>query len=394
MVAGARTFSIEETLLEPPAINPPPTRHALFVFLIALAALLHVTTIGWGDLYGHTEGQYAGAAREMIEAHQWLSPTNDGLQRLQKPPLLYWLIIASFKFFGASAAAARLPIALGMIATVAVTFLIGERLADYWRGFLAGLIYLCSCGAFLLGRIIMPEPVFSAFVAGAIFCGVCGYQRRRFRRFWFLGFWLCAAFACLTKGLHGLICPAAVFLLLALLYREARLRFRLLLHWSYLSIFLLMVAPWYIWAEWHFPGFLRQLVGVEWLGHLHAAPDVPGSDNGVPRLQFIALLVVSMVGRALARGALGMAASDAAAHNRIYGCFAPLLDECVFFAAASPRTAPGLLFNEYVERICALGGGGVAKNAGATAPGRRELAQPCRNRHRFPGAAAEGARTN
>jgi len=289
MVAGARTFSIEETLLEPPAINPPPTRHALFVFLIALAALLHVTTIGWGDLYGHTEGQYAGAAREMIEAHQWLSPTNDGLQRLQKPPLLYWLIIASFKFFGASATAARLPIALGMIATVAVTFLIGERLADYWRGFLAGLIYLCSCGAFLLGRIIMPEPVFSAFVAGAIFCGVCGYQRRRFRRFWFLGFWLCAAFACLTKGLHGLICPAAVFLLLALLYREARLRFRLLLHWSYLSIFLLMVAPWYIWAEWHFPGFLRQLVGVEWLGHLHAAPDVPGSDNGVPRLQFIAL---------------------------------------------------------------------------------------------------------
>src|SRR5437660_12854271 len=71
-----------------------------------------------------------------------------------------------------------------------------------------------------------------------------------------------------------------------------------------------------------------------------------------------------MVDRALARGALGMAASDAAAHNRIYGCFAPLLDECVFFAAASPRTAPGLLFNEYVERICALGGGGVAKNAG------------------------------
>ena len=118
---------------------------------------------------------------------------------------------------------------------------------------------------------------------------MCGYQRRRFRRFWFLGFWLCAALACLTKGLHGLICPAAVFLLLALLYREARLRFRPLLHWSYLSIFLLMVAPWYIWAEWHFPGFFRQLVGVEWLGHLHAAPDVPGSDNGVPRLQFIAL---------------------------------------------------------------------------------------------------------
>src|SRR5229473_6200746 len=289
MVTGTHTLRIEETLLEPRAITPPPTRHALFVFLIALAALLHVTTIGWGDLYGHTEGQYAGAAREMIEAHEWLSPTNDGLPRLQKPPLLYWLIIASFKFFGASAAAARLPIALGTIATVAVTFLIGERLADYWRGFLAGLIYLCSCGAFLLGRIIMPEPVFSAFVAGAILCGVCGYQRRRFRRFWFLGFWMCAALACLTKGVHGLLYPGAVLLLLALFYREARLRFRLLLHWSHLSIFLLAVAPWYIWTEWRFPGFLRQLVGLEWFGHLHTAPNASGSDNGVPRLQFIAL---------------------------------------------------------------------------------------------------------
>ena len=66
MTAGARTLSIEETLLEPPALPPPPTRHALFVILIALAALLHVVTIGTGDLYSETEGQYAGAAREMV----------------------------------------------------------------------------------------------------------------------------------------------------------------------------------------------------------------------------------------------------------------------------------------------------------------------------------------
>jgi hypothetical protein len=59
MIAGVRTLSIEETLLEPPAINPPPTRHALFIILIALAALLHIATIGWGDLYSETDSQYA-----------------------------------------------------------------------------------------------------------------------------------------------------------------------------------------------------------------------------------------------------------------------------------------------------------------------------------------------
>ncbi|MEY2544113.1 MAG: hypothetical protein QOE81_1574, partial [Verrucomicrobiota bacterium] len=112
MTAGTRTFGIEDALLDPPALPPPPLRHALLASLIALAALLHLTTMGWGDLYNHTEGQYAGAAREMIQTHQWLWPTNDGLPRLPKPPLLYWLIIGSFKIFGINSVAARLPIAL------------------------------------------------------------------------------------------------------------------------------------------------------------------------------------------------------------------------------------------------------------------------------------------
>jgi 4-amino-4-deoxy-L-arabinose transferase-like glycosyltransferase len=284
--AGTRTFSIEDALLDPPALPPPPLRHALFVALIALAALLHLITISWGDLYGHTEGQYAGAAREMIQNHQWFWPTNDGLPRLPKPPLLYWLIIGSLKLFGINSSAARLPIALATITSVALTFLIGEKLSDYWRGFFAGLTYLCSVGTSLLGRVIMPEPVFSAFIAGAVFCGVCGYQRRRGRTLWFLGFWICCALACLTKSLLGLLYPLAIFILLAVFYREARLRFRKLFHWGYISIFGLLFVPWYVATELHFPGFLRQLLRVEWLGHLRSFSQVPGSDNGVPRLQF------------------------------------------------------------------------------------------------------------
>src|SRR5205085_6812 len=233
--------SIEDALLDPPALPPPPLRHLLFVSLIALASLIHLSTLGWSDLYNHTEGQYSGGAREMLAAHQWLWPTNDGLPRLPKPPLLYWFIIASFKIFGISAAAARFPIALATIASVALTFLIGERLADYWRGFFAGLIYLCSFGTAVLGRMLMPEPVFSAFIAAAIFCGVCAYQRRRSRPWWLLGFWICCALAVLTKSILGLIYPLATFVLLAVFFREARLRFRRIFHWAYLSIFLLVV---------------------------------------------------------------------------------------------------------------------------------------------------------
>ena len=290
MTASARTLSIDETLLEPRVLPPPPTRHALLVILIALAALLHVVTIGTGDLYSETEGQYAGAAREMVASHNWLLPTNNGIPRLQKPPLLYWVIIASYKILGVNEAAARLPLALAVVATVALIFLIGEKLSDYWRGFIAGLIYLSFCGTFLLARIVMPEPLVTAFMTGAMFCGICGYERRRHRRLWFAGVWIFVALACLTKGVLGIVYPAVVFVLLSIFYREARIRFRALLRWEYALIFLLIVAPWHIWAQWHFPHYFRY-VRSEWLGHLRGLTDETHDFLGVPAYQFVILHV-------------------------------------------------------------------------------------------------------
>lgn len=283
MVATTRALRLDETLIDPPAINPPPTRHALFVFLIALAALLHGATAGTGDLYNETDGQYAGAAKEMLETGQWMVPTNDGVPRLQKPPLLYWLIICSYKVFGVSAAAARFPIAAAIVATTALTFLIGERLRHYWHGFLAGLIYLTSCATFLLGRIIMPEPIFGALLAGAFFCAIAGYQRRKYRRIWYGGFWLCAALACLTKSILGLVYLLTVLGLLGVIYREARLRFRPLLHWSYWLLFLIVALPWYLWVHRTFPGMFDHLVNDDWKARIF------GVEDDVPRLQFLAL---------------------------------------------------------------------------------------------------------
>jgi hypothetical protein len=133
----------------------------------------------------------------------------------------------------------------------------------------------------------MPEPLVSAFIAGAIFCAVCGYQRRRHRWTWFAGFWICSAFAFLTKGLLGAVYPAAVLVLLSVFYREARLRYRALLRWEYAVIFLLIVAPWHIWAEWHFPGYFQYLVSSEWSGHLRGLFDETHDYKGMPAYQFV-----------------------------------------------------------------------------------------------------------
>jgi len=279
MVAGTRSFTLEDTFLEPQVLDPPPTRHALFIFLLALAAVLHLAPAGWGDLHNGPEGQFAGGAREMLSTQQWLVPTNNAVPRLETPPLVYWLIILSYKIFGVTATAARLPIALAMIASIALTFLIGERLAGYWRGFAAALIHLCFCGTFLLDRFVTSEPVFAAFLAGAIFCAICGYQRRRFRRAWFAGVWVCLSLACLAQGLEAVLYLGAIFLLLTIFFREARLRFRLLLHWSYLVLFVLAVAPWFIWTHTHFPEFFSRTLG--W-----------PNEGSLPRWQFLALHLV------------------------------------------------------------------------------------------------------
>src|SRR5581483_2234047 len=292
MTAGARAFRIEQTLLGPGVLNPPPTRHALLALCGALAALLHLATIGWGDLYSQTEGQYAAGAREMIASHNFLLPMNDGVPRLQKPPLLYWLIAASFKIFGVSAAAARLPIALSVVATVALIFLIGERGGDYWRGFNAAMIYIGMAGTFLLARIVMPEPVFTAFLSAAMLCALRGFQERQRRGMWFLGFWLCAACACLTKSFLGLVYPVAIVLLLSIFYREARMRFISLLRWQYLSIFAVLVLPWHIWAELHFPGYIRHQITTEWLGHMTGWTDALHDFAGAARFEFVGLHLV------------------------------------------------------------------------------------------------------
>jgi 4-amino-4-deoxy-L-arabinose transferase-like glycosyltransferase len=258
MVASARTFSLEETFLSPQILNPPPTRHALLAFLLTLAAVIHIGAAGWGDLYDGTEGEVAGGARAMLTSGNWLTPTNDGAPLLAAPPLPYWLVALSYKAFGVTATAARLPIALAMIGTVALTFLIGERLAGYLRGFAAGLILLCSAGGFLRGRTVSPDAFCAFFICASIYCVVRGYQHQKFRRLWFAVFWPCAGLATLTKGLSALVLLAGILLFLAILFREARLRFRPLFHWANLLLFALIVAPWFCWMEKQFPGFVSR----------------------------------------------------------------------------------------------------------------------------------------
>ncbi|MFN2474823.1 MAG: ArnT family glycosyltransferase [Chthoniobacterales bacterium] len=249
MPDATSTFALHETLLGPEALPPPPVRHALFACLVVLAAILHLCTAGWSEIHNGFEGEYAAGARKMLTAESPLLPIRGDVVAPQEPPLLYWSLLGSYKAFGVTAVAARLPMALAMITLVALTFLIGERLSGYWRGFVAGLIQLCSCGGFLWGRMVTPEPLFAVFTAAAILCAIGGYQDRRKRRWWFLGFATSAALAYLAEGIFAVAYLGGVILSLALFCREARIRFPRLLHWSCVLVFAALILPWHLWLQ-------------------------------------------------------------------------------------------------------------------------------------------------
>jgi 4-amino-4-deoxy-L-arabinose transferase-like glycosyltransferase len=257
--------------------------------LIVLSAALSVGTAGWGNLYNETDGQYGGAAKVMARSGSWLIPENDGIPRLVKPPLLYWALAASMKTFGVTEFAARLPNALAIMAWVAVTFLLGKRMGGNSRGLLAGIVLLTSVGTFTLGRIVMPEPMFSAFIAAALYCALRGADHVGQRQAWFLGFWLFAALASFTKGWHGLLYPLAIVGAAAIVGTRERERLRGLISWQGALLFLTINLPWYLYVESRFPGYLHDLLVAEQLGHVIGASTPATSYTDVPRSQFLLL---------------------------------------------------------------------------------------------------------
>ncbi|MCK5664688.1 MAG: glycosyltransferase family 39 protein, partial [Thiotrichaceae bacterium] len=80
------------------------------IFIAILARLLGIIEY---PLHDPTEARYAEIPRLIIETGNWIMPPFDyGVPFWGKPPLTFWLTAISFKLFGYSEFAARLPVFL------------------------------------------------------------------------------------------------------------------------------------------------------------------------------------------------------------------------------------------------------------------------------------------
>lgn len=249
---------------------------------LLLIAVLYLATSMGPAIFDQNEAQYAGAVREMLnrpgdyveatrhqpERGRWYVPTNDGIPRLQKPPFVYWFLLASMKTLGVNEFGARLPNALFALLWFAGTYLLGRRIAGPGYGLAAATILGTMAGTYIFSHLIAPEPYLSAFLVLTFWCflGACQEPQRAGR--WMFWAWIFMGLGVGTKGLHGALYPLFVAAWLAWKHPETRPVWRKLFSPVGPLCVLAVLLPWYVAIEHKYPGFLRDQFINEQLGHV------------------------------------------------------------------------------------------------------------------------------
>ncbi len=179
--------------------------------LAALAALLFFPGLGRRDLWNPDEARYAQVAREMRQTGSYALPHLNGQIYTQKPPLLFWSIIAcSLLRGGIDETAARIPSALAAVGAVLLVFRIGERLFGRRAAWLAAAAFATCFKILWQGRFGQIDMLLTALVALGVWFWVRGSTENRPNLY--LLFYLSAGLATLAKGPVGLLPPLLAIL--------------------------------------------------------------------------------------------------------------------------------------------------------------------------------------
>jgi 4-amino-4-deoxy-L-arabinose transferase-like glycosyltransferase len=267
-----------------------------------LAALFVLWLVVYGSglfrpaLLDDADSVHAEAAREMVLSNDWVTLHANGIRYLEKAPLLYWGIAASFKTFGIHDWSARLPLALGTLALIIAVYFVGRRAFGETAGWYAALASGFAFGPYLFTRFLIPDILVGLWLILSLHFFLRSWDTPEPKRFdcWALA--TCCALSVLTKGLIGLVFPiATIGLCLAL---TGHLRRLLKMHWaSSLGIFLVIAAPWHILAglrnpdQGHVRGFFWfYFVNEHFLRYLNKR--IPRDYGTVPLALFWGLLLV------------------------------------------------------------------------------------------------------
>lgn len=241
--------------LESPSRSWSPRSVAI---LLSAWLILQIGCLFTPGLLDDVDSIYTEIAREMLVRHDYVTPYVNGIRFFDKPPLMYWMAAASMRIFGPEDWAARLPLAVGVLALLLAVYALGIRLfrgtspldAPDRGGFYAALALATSIGPFLYTRFYIPDIFLALWMTLGVHLFLIALDRIHQGRPSLLP---CLSFAAvmalnvLTKGLIGLIFPIGfVLLYLATTHQFAKLKHLHLV--SSLAAFLAIAAPWHLLA--------------------------------------------------------------------------------------------------------------------------------------------------
>src|ERR1035438_3220830 len=274
--------------------SPSPRRR--WIWIVLLWAMVYVPGLFSPPLLDDADSIHAEAARELIVRHDWTTLYIDGVRYLEKAPLMYWGMAASYTVFGARDWAARLPLVLGVLALLLATYSLGKRTLGERAGFWAALVLAVSVGPYIFTRFIIPDLLVGLWLTLGLDFFLRTLDEEPPSLFSCWGLAATAALNVLTKGLIGLVFPAAIIGLYLLLTGNLKhlLRMRLL---SSFAVLLVIAAPWHIAAALENPpagqsrGFLWfYFINEQFLRYL--GKRVPPDYDTVPLVVFWGLMLV------------------------------------------------------------------------------------------------------
>ena len=155
------------------------------LILIALWFFFYCSvTLFTPPLLDDADSVHAEVAREILLRHDWVTLYANGIRYLEKAPLLYWSIAASFKLFGIHTATARLPLAFTVLALTLILEAFARRAfsspepsrsslerpeSAIRAGLYAGLLLLSSFGIFIFTRILIPDAIVCLWLTLALY---------------------------------------------------------------------------------------------------------------------------------------------------------------------------------------------------------------------------------
>jgi 4-amino-4-deoxy-L-arabinose transferase-like glycosyltransferase len=232
-------------------------RACLLLFFAIVAFYLY--GLGKLPLVGPDEPRYAQVAREMFLRGDLITPTLGGHTWFEKPVLLYWMMMASFKVFGVSEWSARLGPALAGLLTIAAVWWISRRLelkterhgrdarATWHPGFafFCMLVIASSGGLIVFSRAASFDIVVTMTLTWAFSFFLASEIESRHRKRLLAGFYCFVGLSLLAKGLIGIVLPFGVITLFYLLRRRLPDRTTTLsLVWGF-PLLVAVAAVWY-----------------------------------------------------------------------------------------------------------------------------------------------------